>query len=294
MLPDVRQLPCAILILSYDHVELTAKCVNQALAFSLPIILFHNGSSVKNRNLLKAQFPTVRHGHCDQNYGFTAGINRAFDLAFDFHEKIIFVTNDCELKKLPTNWNFEILVPQIQYANGKIDSHGGFFEPAKACLSHNKVIPFPANADTFGPRIPGPIAARGDLRFYVPGAAFGLSKKAWESGPRFDETLHTYWEDVDWSQKISQHKISFDPQFLIVHKGKRTTRRISYYSLYLFHRNRRIVSRRYCDKKQRARLEIRLFQIFFQTAIRLVIERRFADFKLILSAFVARPSRNES
>lgn len=280
-----RRFRHALVILSFDHIELTTKCIEAAQKFSVPIVLFHNGSTQKNFEFLRAKFPSVEHARCEANGGFTAGINQAFDFAFQNYEVLLFLTNDCEIQSLPRSWNFQVLVPKIIFPNGKIDAHGGFFYPERAQLRHNKQIPFTASLQNNLPLQNKSPAKDSSVRFYVPGAAFGIAKEFWDSYPHFDESLHTYWEDVDWSQEIPFAAVTFDPEVIIVHKGKRTTRRNSFYSLYLFQRNRKIVSRRYIAPFNRWPLEARLFWSWLALLLKLISQFRFADLRLHCRAY---------
>jgi GT2 family glycosyltransferase len=87
--------------------------------------------------------------------------------------------------------------------------------------------------------------------YYVPGTAFLLDRESWQKlahdGRAFDESLHTYWEDVDLSMRAHAEKVKVAPwpAVQLLHKVGKTCHRNPFYTRFLFQRNRRIVSRRY-------------------------------------------------
>src|SRR6185437_1526529 len=86
--------------------------------------------------------------------------------------------------------------------------------------------------------------------FYVPGTAFWLDRKTWQTIGPFDESLHTYWEDVDFSARAHLHGayVGVHPETAIVHSVGKTCHKLPFYTQYLFQRNRRVVSQRYSPK----------------------------------------------
>src|SRR5690606_5247165 len=109
-----------------------------------------------------------------------------------------FLTNDCELMKAPADMGS--LVPGL-YAPKVyrrkipvVDSIGGVFYPYLRRLEHIRTAE----------RAVIELAASKRRQFwykyfYIPGTAFLAHKIAYEKVGGFDESLHTYWEDVDLS-----------------------------------------------------------------------------------------------
>lgn len=240
------------MILSYNHPEITARCVSSALQF-LPnekLVLVHNGSHQNHINQLKNQFPSIRHLEVHPNKGYSGGVNAALKWAFSSHEWAFLLTNDTEIM----SWSLDhcrlapgLYSPVVWFRNkGRLDYLGGRFNPVKGHLQHLK-----ENSEE--------ISVKGYP--YVPGTAFLMSKDVFESVGEFDETLHTYWEDVDFGVRAHRRGIYFGNinSIEILHLGGKTTRKNSYYTRYLFRRNRWRVSWRYCPWYLKPLLAMRLF-----------------------------------
>ncbi len=237
----------AILILSYNHAELTSCCVQSILDKakshdSQDIYLIHNGSLEKNVLFLKEKFPTISHFAIKENQGYANGVNQGLTHVFKRFDRVIFFTNDTELLEFPEKLpdGIGIYAPLIYFRKkGRIDSLGAFFYPHSLKLEHSKSLTAFKN---FTPRfflkkkIP-----------YVPGTAFVIDKKVFEAIGGMDESLHTYWEDVDFSVKayFFGHTVGTVENLEILHKVGKTCHKKPFYTTYLFKRNQRIVSVRH-------------------------------------------------
>ena len=228
-------------ILSYNHPVITARCVSSVLKFlrAENVALLHNGSENLHIQELKNQFPQIQHWHLEKNYGYSAGVNEAFRKSFETCEWIFLMTNDTEL----TRWDLEIsslevglYSPKIWLRKeGRIDSCGGLFNSRRGRLQHLRE-PLTKKDLSWGQYL------------YAPGTAFLLSKAVHEKLGGMDETLHTYWDDVDFGARATKQNIfmSFLPGVQLIHQGRKTTGKDSFYTGFLFHRNRLLVSWRHC------------------------------------------------
>src|SRR5438874_338596 len=92
-------------ILSFNHPELTTRCVTSVLEHfgsSEPVYLVHNGSEKASLEILRQHFPQVHHIELSENRGFSGGANRGLGAAFrDGAQTVIFLTNDTTLEKIP-------------------------------------------------------------------------------------------------------------------------------------------------------------------------------------------------
>ena len=224
-----------IVILSFNHPELTAKTIRSALKFNMPIVLIHNGSEVRHIKRLKDEFCTIDHFQLIKNIGFAGGVNCGLAYTFEKYDWILFLTNDTELMtigefpKLPA-----FIAPLIFFRKvTKIDSKGGVFDPRIGKLMHLK------NYES--------LTLKKHNYFYVPGTAFIIHKEIFNEVGMFDEALHTYWEDVDFSMRVHQAKkpIYYDGSFSLLHKVGKTCHDNPFYTTYLFKRNRKKVSLKY-------------------------------------------------
>jgi GT2 family glycosyltransferase len=182
----------------------------------------------------------------EQNKGFSGGANFALSAAFDMFGTnwVYFVTNDCELKTEPHEPQKPGLYAPLIHRREtqKIDSIGGVFNPFSGRLRHIYQI---QEAFRFLRINSTPSTFR--EYFYVPGTAFYIDQNTFKQLGGFDESLHTYWEDVDLS--VRAHKmgihVAIAPDTLLTHKVGKTCHKDPFYTNTLFHRNRSIVSRRH-------------------------------------------------
>lgn len=234
-----------IVILSYNHPQITARCVSSALS-QLPanqVVLFHNGSETRHQQVLRDQFPQVTHWYVDENRGYSGGVNEALRRAFEISKWVFLLTNDTEI----IHWRLSvdqlsagIYSPRVWLRKqGRLDYVGGLFDSSNAQLVHLKE---PKTREDLG---------KGQY-LYVPGTAFLLEKSVYGRVGPLDESLHTYWEDVDFGARATKLGIHFGylPEIEIIHQGRKTTGKDSFYTNYLFKRNRQLVSRRHCPAGQ--------------------------------------------
>ena len=228
---------CGMVILSFNHPDLTAKCVEMALRFQREnqILLFHNGSKKENIDVLSQKFPGIHHHFVSQNRGYTGGANEGLRLGFRLWNWVYFVTNDTLLtaprvglpKKpglyAPLIWNRKM---------SGWDSWGGYLDLCKANLRHSREAKDSAKKFEV---------------FYVPGSAFLIHSRVFEKLGGFDEKLGTYWEDVDYSLRVQN--AGFPAERFVghefVHKVGKTCHKDSHYTLFLFQRNRWRITFRY-------------------------------------------------
>ncbi len=228
-------------ILSYNHPVITARCVSAALKFisAENVALLHNGTSPKHIETLKIQFPQIRHWSLEKNSGYSGGVNEIFRQGFKTSEWIFLLTNDTEI----THWDLNtnnlqpgLYSPKVWLRKpGRIDYCGGLFDSRWAWIRHLEK-PLSQEALSQGQYL------------YVPGTAFLLSQEVYKKLGGMDESLHTYWEDVDFGARATKQKIiiGFIPQIQLIHQGRKTTGKDSFYTGFLFQRNRFLISWRHC------------------------------------------------
>ncbi len=235
-----------VAILSYNHPEITSKCLKSVLSLlsTKSIYLIHNGSDEKNIQFLQNEFATINHLIMEKNKGYSGGVNYIFENCFKEFDRIVFLTNDIELVNFPKNLPREkgLYAPLVFFRKiEKIDSLGGFFEPSKLKLTHVKDLYsfehfFKERRFFKQTKIP-----------YVPGTAFVIDKEIYLDIGKMDESLHTYWEDVDFSARayLRGHKIGVIKDLQVLHRVGKTCHQKPFYTTYLFQRNKRIISLRY-------------------------------------------------
>lgn len=284
------------IILSYNHPELTALAVNSVLsnsAFTLnfspsSLILIHNGSEKKHLNFLVEKFPQIDHFIIEKNKGFSGGANAGLKYLFKKADNrahwALFLTNDCELINwpiLPKNQTPSLLAPIIwgRKAN-QIDSVGGTIHLAKGQARHLK-----SEREFYSALI----EKNKNISVYIPGSAFLIHSQIFSKLHGFNETLNTYWEDIDLSLRANNIGITLGviPSFQVKHKIGKTCHKKSYYTTYLYQRNRHWISRAYVKGlKGKFMLEIHLWGSWVALGFRLLKLQRYSDLlKLIKGIF---------
>lgn len=221
-------------ILSYNHPEHTAHCVKSLLKFveADQIFLLHNGSLPQHVAALKKLFPLINHLELIHNKGFTGGINTLLRSVFNNHKAILFLTNDTELTEVSTGFTNELTDKELFFSSIKlmkrnsqdVDSIMGALNPKNGRLLHLKKMD-----DQSVQHIT-----------YIPGTAFWISKKYFEKLGGFDESFHTYWEDVDFSYRAQKLglMLTVDQNTSAKHKIGKTCHKDRFYTYYLYQRNR--------------------------------------------------------
>jgi GT2 family glycosyltransferase len=267
-------------ILSFNHLGHTSECLHSVLNLcsTARIYLVHNGSDKKQILQLKNQFslPQVQHFILEQNQGYSGGANYGLKMAFLMEDWVLFLTNDTLLDQLPSHLprNKGLYAPLIfMKRNRKVDSLGGGLTLSNGHLYHIKDDP------TFQKLKPkdknqrrNTFSFHNDL-LYVPGTAFLIDKETFEKVGGFDARLGTYWEDVDFSLKLQQKGLILEtfPELKVLHKVGKTCHKDTYYSTYLFQRNRLIISWKYASLFEKLSL--------IASIISEIPKRFFRDFK---------------
>ena len=226
----------SIAVLSYNHPDLTAATVDSVLRSGFTpqkTYLIHNGSELKHQNILTAKFPQINHLILNENLGFSGGANFAFAEIFKTEERILFLTNDTEIlhikQEFPLDLDF-FSISVLKRNSKNLDSIIGTVNLKTGHLAHVRSTADLQNLPQY-------------IRTYIPGTAFGITKKTYVSVGGFDESFHTYWEDVDLSLRahasIAGLRIGFDEGFQVKHKIGKTCHKHRFYTLYLFQRNRK-------------------------------------------------------
>jgi GT2 family glycosyltransferase len=254
----------AFLILSYNHPEYTKRTVNHLntqlnktkhLRSMAHVGIIHNGGHKKIVDDLKREYPELLHIEIEENFGFTGGVNGGFDTVFHHAEFqcswCLIISNDCDCMEIDEE-KFQRLKEKVgflgihQYARKMpyIDSHGGQFTPSLGALKHLK------HSSEFFSKTKGRLWKTYP---YLPGASFLIHREVYLTLGPFDQSLHSYFEDVDYSLRYQRlnilkdhwEKMGIFPGISFVHRLGKTNRENPYYTTYLYWRNRRIVSLRY-------------------------------------------------
>jgi GT2 family glycosyltransferase len=227
-------------ILSYNHPELTKRTIHSCLKLveSSQITLLHNGSETKWVASLKESFPDIEHIALTNNAGFTGGVNSLLQHVLSLSEWCLFLTNDVQLLSLKVPAQPGLVAPLVYRRKIEfIDSIGGRFYPQRGHLEHCRTESDFLNLPT-------------DSIPYVPGTGFWIHQNIFRSVGLFDTFLGTYWEDVDYSQRvrINGFRLGVETETKMIHSVGKTCHKNRIYTSYLYPRNKYYVSLRYNQK----------------------------------------------
>jgi|SRR6185312_7505071 len=274
-----------IVILSFNHPELTTRTLQSAQAFApdQDLLLVHNGSRQNFVEQLQKTFPQVQHLILEKNLGYSGGVNAGLSFALQKSVWALLLTNDCQLLQYQRPANDEspaLKAPQVfARKQDRIDSYGGVFEPLTGKLAHLKTPTELASLQTQIKtwRLP-----------YVPGSAFWIHREVFEVTGGFDERLGTYWEDVDFSVRAWQKDfpLKVDLQTQVLHGIGKTCHKNPHYTTYLYQRNRRLISKKYLREFRlssplQARLHWRLTRDYSKLFTRFLRQRDWNKISLL-------------
>jgi len=227
-----------IVILWYNKLNETRRCLFSLLEKDIPphnILLWDNGSTKENAELLRNEFPHCLHGRDETNRGYAGGFNRALTEAWKYSDRALFLTNDTRLLQwdpkhtlsLIQEYQSCLIAPLIVKENKPqdIDSFGGWFDNNTANLFHHKTHSLPTLLINHE---------------YIPGTALWITQSAFEKLGGMNETFFTYWEDVDFSFRAHTKNLPLlrDPATIIAHRIGKTCHKNPLYTTYYYQRNR--------------------------------------------------------
>lgn len=258
-----------IVVLSYNHPQVTERCLRSVVEHGENPILIHNGSRSEHIAYLKAQFPQIEHRVIESNRGFSGGANFGLQEGFKLADRVFFLTNDCELTEKISEPNRPgVLAPLIWRRKiGEIDSIGGTVDLRTGIANHSRT----KNSD--------------QAHFYVPGSAFWIDRKSFERLGGFDETFGTYWEDIEMSLRAPSRNVLLgtDDQTRVLHRVGKTCHKDPHYTSYLYQRNRFVVCWRYL-KTGRVQFVLKYVCSIASLAIRKARARQWSSVRLLALA----------
>lgn len=263
-----------LVVLSYNHPELTARTLVSArtLVPDSDILLVHNGSLSQHQKRLQTDFPEIEHLVLTQNRHYSGGANAGLKKAFETTDWVLFLTNDCQLLSLQIPDEAPSLIAPLIFARkqNRIDSLGGSFNVHKAHLAHCK------SKEEF----------QNCKHPYVPGTAFWIHREIFEKTKGFDESLQTYWEDVDLSLRAQAFgfPLQTDTNTQVLHAIGKTCHKDTHYTTYLYQRNRKRISLKYASQK----LSVygSLWKSWIVTGTKLAQKKQWEKLKLLSQAIL--------
>lgn len=236
-----------------DTLELLESIYSTITSISFEVIVVDNCSSDRGEiKVVARKYPQAKTICAERNLGFAGGNNLGISIAEG--EYIMLINNDT----LVPEDNFAALLQRFDAS------------PSIGALSPKILFSSPANTIQFAGYTPlSPITLRNNLigflepddgRYseagrtpYCHGAAFIVSRKALEKAGKMTEVYFLYYEELDWSQMISDagFELWYDPIQSIIHKESSTIGPASPTKAYYMSRNRLLFAYRRLKGKNR-------------------------------------------
>lgn len=234
----------AHVILSFNKINQTIQCLSFLIKIvsprKTPIFLVHNGSHSGIVDELQVKFPEIHHIVLENNFGFTGGANHGLNEAFCYADWVYFHTNDTETLCLPEQLppNPSLLAPMIKRRNqDSLDSLGAYLD-----LSNLKPQHFRDELG-FEHLLSSLKKEKLNIVPYIPGTAFLIHRDVFQDLGGFDQSFHTYWEDIDFSYRLykkNPQALGVCRAWVLKHKIGRTCHKDPFYTQNLFPRNREL------------------------------------------------------
>ncbi len=257
----------SIITLNYNQTDITCEFLESTKKFTydnFEIIVIDNASHADpTEQISRGEYPNVRLIISDKNLGFTGGNNLGIKEAKgDF---VFIVNNDTEV----TNNLLELLLEPFYQ-----DSSIGVVSPKIRFFHHPEIIqyagfkpinPYTGRTGAVGSREKdlGQHDISGET-YGAHGAAMMVKREVIERVGMFPENFFIYYEEWDWSSRISRagYKIFYQAKALIYHKESITMGKESAIKAYYHTRNRILFMRRNTTSFQ-----LLVFLLFLTTLI---------------------------
>lgn len=231
----------SVIILNYNTVELTRKCLQTVFAsrlgnYSMEVIVCDNGSTDESCKMIRKEFPQVILIENKKNLGFAGGNNPGITRAKGRY--ILLLNTDTEVP----NDTFRIMLEfmdehsevgastcKLLLSDGSMDPacHRGFPTPWAAFSYFLKLERlFPKNKVFGGYHLGYKNFSTIHEVDVISGAFFLVRREVIYRVGMMDEDYYFYGEDMDWCYKIKEAgwKIIYNPTTSILHRKKQSGR----------------------------------------------------------------------
>lgn len=236
-----KRIDLSVIILNYNTVELTRKCLQTVFSsrlgnYSMEVIVCDNGSTDESRDMIRKEFPKVILIDNKKNLGFAAGNNPGMKRAKGRY--ILLLNTDTEMPNNTLSVMLEFMdkhqdvgasTCKLLLSDGTMDPacHRGFPTPWASLtylLGLERLFP---KSRIFAQYHQG----YKDLRTIhevdcIVGAFFLIRKEVVKQIGYLDEDYFMYAEDIDYCYRIRQAewKIMYNPSVTMLHKKKQSGR----------------------------------------------------------------------
>ena len=194
---------------------------------SYEVIVVDNGSSDNTVTYIREEYPTIHLLTLAQNVGFTGAVNAGVKQAKGSY--VLILNNDCHLqqdtikkllKYMRDNPDHVATQPIVLNLEQDVENIG-FIVDLKHARAHPVAEPS---------HIPGKLTDLSTFVYGLSGTCFLIQKEVFEDIGMFDESFHSYLEDVDLSMRLVR-KYTYGPTLkaAVVHHHMATSRTMGSY-----------------------------------------------------------------
>lgn len=226
----------SIVILHYNTLKLTRKCLLSIQASEYEVIVCDNGSTDSSLGALQKEFPRVRFIDNKKNLGFAAGNNPGIRVAKGKYVLLLNSDTEASSETIDAMVRFMDDHPQagastckLLLPDGSLDQacHRGFPTPWAAFTYLSKLEKLFPKTRLFGEYHQGYKDVNSIHEVdCISGAFFMVRREVIDDVGLLDEDYFMYGEDIDWAYRIrkSGWKIFYNPTVTILHKKKQSGR----------------------------------------------------------------------
>ena len=254
-----------VLILSYNGKFLLKECLESYLNNSYPnfeIILIDNGSSDGTDEYIKENFPKVSLLRIENNLGYSGGMNKGLDEAFNKRDAdyVLISNNDVKAHKdvVKELVSTALLDNKIGFVTGKVY----FYDSPEILQTVGKMehkILWMGTHIGYKEKDIGQYEFEKEIQ-WCDDIFWLVNRKVFKETGGYDEEFFLTGEDYDWQARAKQKgfKIFYNNKAKIWHKDSMTVSKASPLRVYYTYRNKIIIQYKYRSKK-----EFRIFSRFY-------------------------------
>lgn len=284
----------SVIVVNYNQTALTLELLRSLQCLTYPnceIIVVDNASPNNPTEAIRSRFPHVQVVRASRNLGFAGGHNLGMSIAKGAY--FLHLNNDTEIKPENADLIEQLLAPL------QADARAGAVSPKIRYFDRPDTIQYAGFTPIH------PLTGRGfsigegqqDKGQYdtlrptasVHGAAMMVRREVAEKVGMMYEPFFLYYEELDWSARISAagYRIYYQPAVVVYHKASATTGKDSPLKAFYLTRNRLLYMRRNVSPAAFA-----VFLLYFVcvtipvTVVRYLLKRQFEHLHAFVRAFV--------
>ena len=253
----------SVITVNYNGLELTCRLIDSLVRHNTvptEIIVVDNGSHEDEAAVIRERYPALTVIRSEENLGFAGGNNLGIQVAKGRY--LLLLNNDTEIegdvfqslcRTFDEHPEAGAICPKIRFFYPPRAIQFAGYLPLSRITLRNALVGF-GQADDGQHDTPGETP-------YAHGAAMMVRREAVEQAGLMPEMYFLYYEELDWSQRITEcgWTIRYDPGATVFHKESATTGAESPLRTYYLTRNRLLFARR--NRRGATRLLAEAYQL---------------------------------